>query len=177
VKDKIALLDDILDANKARLGDDYPGYRNHTDRVANICLALAPESAAELDKLAVATAYHDLGIWTAGTFDYLRPSRDLASDHLVRHGHAKWLEEIDAMILEHHKLTRYRVQPGWLVEPFRKADLVDVSLGFVRFGIARSFIRELYEAWPGEGFHRKLVLLTLAQTRAHPFKPLPMLRL
>jgi hypothetical protein len=64
-----------------------------------------------------------------------------------------------------------------LVEPFRRADLVDVSQGFVRFGLAREFVRDLFDRWPSAGFHKRLVQLTLARVRHHPLNPLPMIKL
>lgn len=53
------------------LGDDFTAYRNHTYRVANLCVALSRTNAEQLEKIAMATAFHDLGIWTDHTFDYL----------------------------------------------------------------------------------------------------------
>jgi hypothetical protein len=42
--------------------------------------------AALPDAAALAWAVHDLGIWTAGSFDYLTPSADLASMHAAEFG-------------------------------------------------------------------------------------------
>ena len=81
------------------------------------------------------------------------------------------------MIVEHHKLTPYRNNPGWLVEPFRRADLVDVSRGVLRFGLQRRFIADVYSEWPGAGFHRRLIVFALKRVRTHPTNPLPMVKL
>ena len=80
------------------------------------------------------------------------------------------------MIFWHHKLTPSRT-PHALVEPFRRADLVDVTFGKVRFGLPRTLVRELYDAFPDAGFHRKLVRLSCANLMRHPLAPLPMLKL
>lgn len=170
-----AALDDVLQTHAAALGKDFDGYRNHAYRVMNLCHALSP--SADRDKIALAAAFHDLGIWTAGTFDYIPPSAQLATTHLAAAGPSSWTAEIETTIKEHHKLSRYRPHPDWLVEPFRKADLIDVSRGVVTFGLPRRLIADLFAQWPSAGFHKRLVQLSLTRLRTHPFSPLPMVRL
>jgi hypothetical protein len=63
---EIATLDTILQGHAAALGRDFTAYRNHAYRVANFCLA--PDRAMQIEKVAIAAAFHDLGIWTAATF-------------------------------------------------------------------------------------------------------------
>jgi len=176
---QVSVLDEVLSTYSHALGDDYTGYRNHTYRVLNLCAALTTTTTRDpktVEKLAVAVAFHDLGIWSAGTFDYLEPSMKLARAHLERAGQSAWTPEVDAMILEHHKLSRYTSEPGWLVEPFRKADWIDVSMGVLTFGLPRGLIREISAAFPDAGFHARLVQLSLKRLRTHPFDPLPVLR-
>jgi len=173
---QVPVLDDVLSAYAEALGGDFTAYRNHAYRVLNLCAALTTRDPEPLEKMAVAVAFHDLGIWSAGTFDYLGPSMRLAREHLERAGKAAWTPEIDAMILEHHKLSRYTSQPEWLVEPFRKADWIDVSMGVLTFGLPRGLIREISEAFPDAGFHARLLQLSLQRLRTHPLDPLPMLR-
>jgi hypothetical protein len=79
------------------------------------------------------------------------------------------------MIREHHKLRSYKNSPGWLVELFRRADLVDVSMGIFKFGLPSAYLSQLFAEWPSAGFHRRLVQLSLARARTHPWNPLPML--
>jgi hypothetical protein len=129
-----------------------------------------------VEKVAIATAFHDLGIWTDRTFDYLEPSVAVATAYLAESGRAAWIPEIAAMIREHHKITRYKGDPGWLVEDFRRADWIDVTLGALTFGTPRSLIREAQAAWPDAGFHRLLVRLELRHLGKHPLNPLPVLR-
>ncbi len=177
----IAPLDEVLAAHLGELGGDFAAYRNHAYRVVNLCAWLAPGDAASVEKIALAAAFHDLGIWTARTFDYLGPSAELACSHLARAGkpewsNPEWSNEVSAMIHAHHKITRYRGNDTWLVEPFRRADLIDVSHGIVSFGVPRAKLRELFAAWPDAGFHAKLVKLALARAVRHPLRPLPMLK-
>jgi hypothetical protein len=174
---RISVLEDVLGAHAAALGADLTGYRNHAYRVVNLCAALSSKDPATLEKIALAAAFHDIAIWTSETFDYLKPSRALADQHLAGTSHPEWRAEIDAMIMEHHKILPYRAAHKELVEPFRKADLIDVSQGLIRFGLPRTLLHDLYAQWPGAGFHRKLIKLTLKEFRAHPFCPLPMLKI
>ena len=173
---ELRVIDDVLHAHARQLGADLPAYRNHAYRVANLCAALRPPGADGQDKIAIAAAMHDLGIWTAGTFDYLPPSIELATTHLRSCGRPEWTPEITTMIGEHHKISAYRGNPHWLVEPFRRADWVDVSRGVIRHGLPRRLLREIFSNWPDAGFHRRLAQLALERLRSHPLSPLPMMR-
>jgi 3',5'-cyclic AMP phosphodiesterase CpdA len=174
---EIATLDAILGAHSSALGSDATPYRNHAYRVANLSLARAPRGADALEKIAIAAACHDLGIWTDRTFDYLAPSVRLATAWLAGCGRSAWTPEIVEMIDCHHKITPFRGRADWLVEVFRQADWVDVTRGVLTFGTSRSFIAELYSAWPSAGFHKRLLQLELGHLRKHPFNPLPVFRL
>ena len=172
-----ALLDELVASYCDELGENYEAYGNHCRRVFNFCFALAGGDRNAEDKIAVAAAFHDLGIWTDGTFDYLAPSQRLARGFLAETGRSAWQEEIAAMIGEHHKLTPYVLNPSWLVEPFRKADLLDLSGGLVRFRLPDDFVVEVFETYPRAGFHKMLLSFARQRFRSHPFSPLPMLKL
>lgn len=177
LRTEIATLDELLHAHAATLGGDFTAYRNHTYRVVNLCAVLSTTGEPEqLQKMAIAAAFHDMGIWTDGTFDYLQPSVRVAIAHLDRAGRAEWTPEITAMILEHHKISAWRGDPHWLVEPFRRADWVDVTRGLRAFGLSRSLLREIFSTWPSAGFHKRLIQLELKRLRTHPWSPLPMVR-
>ena len=176
----IATLDALLQAHADALGDDFTAYRNHTYRVVNLCVAQwsgDSSSSTRLEKVAIAAAFHDLGIWTDGTFDYLPPSIRLAAAYLARTGNADWTTEITAMINEHHKISAYRHDPSGLVEQFRRADWIDVTHGVRRFGLPRRVLRGIFATWPDAGFHKRLLQFELARLRSHPWSPLPMVRL
>jgi hypothetical protein len=174
---EIPLLDEVLEAHAVELGGDFTAYRNHAYRVVNLCVALSPGEPAQLEKIATAAAFHDLGIWTDCTFDYLGPSAELACAHLTRAGREEWAPEVTEMIFEHHKISPYRGQRHRLVEPLRRADWVDVSKGLITFGLPRELLREVFSTWPSVGFHKRLVRLGLNRLRTHPWNPLPMVRL
>ena len=173
---EIPVVDAVLQTHAAELGDDFTGYRNHTYRVLNLCVALRSMNGEQLRRLFVAAAFHDLGIWTNRSFDYIEPSAGLACAHLAGTGKAEWQPEVSGMIQEHHRITRYRKEPASLIEPFRQADWIDVSHGIVTFGLPRKVLREIFAAWPDAGFHRRLMQLALKRLRTHPRNPLPMLK-
>ena len=89
---------------------------------------------------------------------------------------ADWIPEIEAMIVDHHKVTPSRANPQLLVESFRRADWIDVSRGLRRFGLPRTFIATVATTWPNAGFHRRLVQLTIDCFWKHPLTPLPMVK-
>ena len=174
---EIVTLDAILHRHAAVLAGDFEAYRNHAYRVANLCAAASSGSPEAIEKIAIAAAFHDLGIWTDRTFDYLEPSVRLAHDYLVAANRAGWVPEVTAAIREHHRITRYDGAHASLVEPFRRADWIDVSGGLLAFGSTRALFRAAVARWPRAGFHRLLARLELRQLRTHPLHPLPMLKL
>jgi hypothetical protein len=170
------LVDDILGAFSGPLGMDMYAYRNHVYRVLNYLLLLAPEHGGNADLLFIAAAFHDLGIWTDGNFDYLEPSKRLSRNYLAAKGLAHFGPEVEAIIDHHHKITPCRGVFSSTVEPFRQADLVDVSLGVIRFGIRPTWVCAVKAEFPNAGFHRRLVALTCRQFLRNPLHPLPMVR-
>jgi hypothetical protein len=178
IVDSDTLLDELFAESAEAIGADLVAYRNHAYRVFNLCLAMCPAEAraTERPKIAIAAHYHDVGIWTDGTFDYLAPSAARALSYLERSGRDDWSAEISQMIVEHHKVRPFRAKQGHLVEAFRRADWIDVTLGVRRFGLARSLVRELRSAFPNAGFHARLIELGGRRLRSHPLNPLPMVR-
>ena len=143
----------------------------------NFCAAFAPDDSESREKMAIAAAFHDLGIWTDKTFDYLDPSERLAHAYLALHGRIAWAHEILGMIHQHHKITPYRREPVGLIEAFRRADWVDTTRGLLAYGLPKSFLREVFSAFPDAGFRKRIRQLSLEQLRRNPLNPLPMLRL
>lgn len=121
-------------------------------------------------------SFHDLGIWTDGTFDYLEPSKRLARNYLAAKGLAHFGPEVEAIIHHHHKLSPYRGAFSSTAESFRQADLVDLSLGIIRFGISPAWVCGVKAEFPNAGFHRRLVALACLQFLRNPLRPLPMVR-
>jgi HD domain len=172
----LAIVDEVLDIHASELGHDRTAYRNHVYRVANLSVAIAGNARVDLEKIAIAAVFHDLGIWTNNTFDYIAPSVALAREYLGAQGMSDWTPEIEAMIADHHKITSSPANAHLLVEFFRRADWVDVTFGLRTFGLPRAFIAAVYGTWPDAGFHRRLVELTIDRWSKHPLSPLPMVK-
>ena len=169
-------VEEVLDLHASELGRDLIAYRNHVYRVVNLCLAIVGESPVELEKIAAAAVFHDLGIWTNHTFDYIAPSVTIAREYLGARGMTDWITEIEAMIVNHHKITPSRANPHSLVESFRRADWIDVTRGLRSFGLPRTLVVAVAATWPSAGFHRRLVELTIDRWWKHPLNPLPMVK-
>jgi L-aminopeptidase/D-esterase-like protein len=134
-------------------------------------------SDARDDALAVASAFHDIGIWTDGTWDYLPPSIARATEYIEAHLPQAPAALVADIIDNHHRLTRVRGRDeADVVEAFRSADLADVSFGILRAGLDAQLVKDLAAAFPYAGFHAGLVRAAVPWIMRHPWKPLPMLR-
>ena len=83
----LPIVEEVLDDHASALRHDFIAYRNHVYRVVNLCIAIVGDSRIELEKIAVAAVFHDLGIWTNHTFDYMLPqSRSRARTSRLKGG-------------------------------------------------------------------------------------------
>jgi hypothetical protein len=169
-------IDQLLQKWQPDLGKDYLAYRNHVYRVFNFSSGLAGATDEEKEKLAIVAAFHDVGIWLDNTFDYLEPSSKRAMSYLAQIGREEWSESVHHMIDQHHKIRPWRGSEQNLVESFRKADWLDVCLFALPSGLDRVYMAEVLRRFPRQGFHRRLVSLTLGWARKHPFNPLPIFK-
>lgn len=168
IETKIPLIDELLSA------DELVGYRNHVYRMVNFCFAQGEFDADQKEKIIIAGCFHDLGIWSADTFDYLPPSIALANEYLASSGMVEWQGEISTMIDLHHRVRK--CEDGSLIEVFRKGDLVDFSLGFFKFGLPAQYVREVKLRFPNEAFHKQLIRRACEWTLRHPLNPVPVLK-
>ena len=171
---KNATIDAILSIHKNVLAHDFKAYHNHVYRVFNFCL-LQDSNPKNVEKYAVATAFHDLAIWTHNTFDYLSPSIQLATEYLQKSNKNLDIEEIGLMIDLHHKVSVYKGEFS-TVEIFRKADWIDVSMGIMTFDLNKTELSKLKKAFPYYGFHWFLVKKTMRNLVKNPLNPLPMFK-
>lgn len=171
---EIVAAHDVVDGALERfvdaLGADFERYRNHVYRGLNYQRQLLAIDDVPPD-MALAWAVHDIGVWTSG-WDYLRPSvvhlEELAPDFGIENP-----RRATDMVELHHKL---RWCPDLWTETFRRADLVDVSRGALRSGLARTWVHDVVAAFPYQGFHGLLLHTAAGWARKHPLNPLPMLR-
>ena len=174
----IPLAEEILESHRhlAR-GDDagYDAYKAHVYRVVNFARALTPDVPDRDDNLAIAAAFHDLAAFE--TLDDLVPSIQAQDVWLQQTRRETWSDELALIVAEHHRLSGYGPARPYapLVEAVRRADLVDVSQGLIRFGIPSSYVKEVRAAFDaGVFFKRVIPLATLRAIRE--FQPPGFLR-
>ena len=168
-------IEELLDRFKPVMADDYKKYKHHVYRVFLNCLLIDNDKNNE-DKYAIAAVFHDIGIWTDHTIDYLEPSIEQLKTYLLQSGKYEWTEELSLMIYWHHKTKTYKGKFETTVESFRKADWIDVSLGTITYGIDRKKIKANRKLLPNEGFHWFLIKKIFKNFFRHPLKPLPMFK-
>lgn len=154
------LVEEILESHRARAhGDDagYDAYRAHVYRVVNFARAFVAPDGDRDDKLAIAAAFHDLAVFD--TLDYLVPSIAAQDEWLTRTGRQGWSDELALVVAQHHRLTRYAppLPHAGLVEAMRRADLIDVSQGLIRFGLPREFVREVRATFDASAFFGRVI--------------------
>ncbi|MCF2443486.1 HD domain-containing protein [Dyadobacter sp. CY345] len=169
----IKIIDDLLEPFRMVIGADFNRYRNHVYRVYLNCL-LIDNAEINQGKYAIAAVFHDIGIWTDHTIDYLNPSIVQAGIYLKKIKRVELLEEISLMIYWHHKISGYEGKNQRVVENFRKADWIDVSLGILTFGFDKKIISQNRKNLPNLGFHFFLLKKTTKNFFKHPLNPLPM---
>ncbi len=169
------IIGSILSSHSKDLGKYFEQYRNHVYRVYNFAVPYVTLER-DIEILSIAAAFHDLGIWTSDTFDYLKPSIALAKEYSMANGlDAETTVEIETIIDLHHKVTP--IEDSKIAEIFRQADLVDLTLGLIRNGRDRRDIRMVKEAFPNKGFHVYLLILFFKNFMNNPLRPLPMYKL
>ncbi len=167
---------------KAQLGIDHRAYTNHIMRVLLLCDRLhrranpaSSDPPSRRSEYLTAAAFHDLGIWTARTFDYLAPSVELARAWLIDESEGHLEPVVTEMIEQHHKI-RPAAGATSPVEIFRRADTIDLTLGLRRFGVPSHEYRNITRQYPDGGFHRRIIGLAGKRLYTNPTSPLPMVK-
>ena len=176
IEEHIQLVEDILGDWKSKIGGNYDGYRNHVYRMINFSFSFGSFNTGDREKIVIAGCFHDLGIWSDNTFDYLPPSMKRARDYLVKNSQEAWAPEIELMIAEHHKVRKYNDVTHPTIGAFRKGDLVDFSLGLVKCGLPSAYVRSVKAQFPNAGFHKGLVKTAAKWICRHPLNPVPVLK-
>ncbi len=171
--DKNAQMDYILAHYRTQIGTDFERYNGHCYRVLNYVNLFGLEKE-ELYAASVIIPFHDLGIWTHHSMDYL----DNSVREAKRFFHEKNMgvedELIDSMILDHHKMTSTKSS---LAEKLRKADLMDLSFGFIHFGRPGSQLKAIKSAFPSHGFQWDIYRKVTGYAVRHLGNPFPMMKI
>jgi HD domain len=144
----------------------------HCVRLFLIAERMAADRDIELDRELVlcASFIHDLGIYPeVSTGDvYLADSRRLGERTLAPFG---WDAERMAKCLdaiEQHHARHSRWDWGAEVELVRRADLVEVTAGQLRFGVERDWIRRLFRELPRKRFYLFIALALVGEALTRP---------
>lgn len=172
-----AVLEELFDGWETALGQHAVPYRNHAYRVFNLAAQISHAEGDDLERLAVAAAFHDVGIWLDETFDYLGPSAYRADVYLRSIGHAAWIADVRAMIEQHHKVFPWLGRSELFVDAFRRADWLDVTFFVLPSSLPRRYFKALLEAFPRAGFHGRIAKIAASWIRHNPTRPLPMFKL
>lgn len=168
-----AIIEDLMHGFEPTIGTDFEKYRNHVYRVFLNCI-LQDDNPENAGKYAIAAVFHDIGIWTDHTIDYLSPSIVQLRKYLAATGKDDLGDEIACMIYWHHKISRYHGKFEHVTEVFRRADWADVTFGVVGFGLDSRALSHFRKMLPNKGFHVFLVKKLLLNFLKKPLKPLPM---
>lgn len=139
----------------------------HGRRVALIAGELARRSGREIDRelLACAGLLHDMALYPGASRGgvYTADGAAFARELLGGKGfEGARLELLERAIDRHHDL-RPQWTAGLEVELVRRADLVDVSAGLIRFGLPRAWLRTLGHELPRDGMYREIARMVRRQ--------------
>ena len=151
---------DALDRLRSATGVRNGPMERHCLRCRRIAAELARMHGWVIDGevLTVAAILHDIGLYAAVSTGgvYTREGADLARAMLPRYGWTEARIERCAEAIDRHHELRSQLARGPEVEALRRADLVDVSGGLIRFGVNRTWLRRLGGEVPRRGFAREL---------------------
>jgi predicted hydrolase (HD superfamily) len=121
-------------------------------------LATARETKVDREVLLIAGLLHDVGLYDAASHGgvYVREGAEFTAELLREQGWAEDRISLCFDAIERHHELRTQWDRGTEVELIRRADLVDVSNGLVRFGLSREWIRDLFNSISREGTYRTI---------------------
>ena len=144
----------------------------HGLRVFLIASKLAERRGADVDRevLLVAGLLHDLGLYDSVSRGgvYVSDGAEFAADLVAPHGWSAGRTTLCANAIERHHELRPQWGAGDEVELVRRADLVDVSAGLVRFGLPGTWLRDLSAAVSRDGTYSEIARLVGHTLRVRP---------
>ena len=105
--------------------------------------------------------------------DYLNPSIELATNYITTSDIQIEENLIKEFIGDHHRLSSNKLG---LAEKMRKADFMDLSLGFIKFGQSKTEIKKIKKQFPTHGFQWMVFRKVFSYAITHPWKPFPMMK-
>ena len=161
-----------LAALRTLTGERDGPMERHGLRVFFVADALAARRGSRVDRelLLCAGLLHDAGLLPgAATTDvYVRDARRYAEGVLAPFAWpAERLTLLGEAIERHHEL-RAQWRRGAEVELLRRADLLEVSGGLVRFGLSGGWVRGLFAQVPRRGMYPEIGRLLVRALRERP---------
>jgi hypothetical protein len=151
---------DALSALREAAGESGGAMERHCVRDFLIADRLAGAREIEVDRelLLVAALLHDIGIYDSVTHGgvYVTEGAELSAELTRRHGWNEERVQLCSDAVERHHELRSQWDRGAEVEVMRRADLIDVSGGLVRFGLSREWLRDLSRSVPRDGLYGEL---------------------
>jgi hypothetical protein len=130
----------------------------------------------EREKVLIAAVFHDIGLWSAHTLDYLESSSEETRRFLKISKRTAWANEIVAMIEWRHKILPVTQAVSPRVEVFRRADTINLRFGIRRFGLRWRDVQAARRKFPDAGFHAFLAKKGLRWIVTSPGRAIPIFR-
>lgn len=162
----------ILKNYKEYLKDDFEAYVNHCTRVYIYSKTLLLEKSNY--KLLVCAAFHDLDIWVNNDMNYLGRSASMAIEFAKNNKLQFLSDELKYIIENHHRVNR--INDHIEAEAFRKADLIDLTNGYIKFNLPKSIIQDTEHQYPRLNFSRIILKKAINYACKNPKKPFPILK-
>jgi hypothetical protein len=107
--------------------------------------------------------FHDIGLWTNNSLAFVNPSCDLAKKVLTEAKLGpRQLNLAHEIIYWNHKITPFNgtnhIKNNAIVEAARKADWVDITMGFVSYGMPKEHIQNVTKVIPYNKFQEIILL-------------------
>jgi HD domain len=133
-------------------------------------LATARDLEVDRELLLIAGLIHDIGIYDAFSSGgvYVHDGAEFATEMLQGRGWEEARIRLCADAIERHHELRSQWERGAEVELIRRADLIEVLAGRVRFGLSREWLEDLFRSVPRTGFYRELGRLIRHTLRKRP---------
>ncbi|WP_117233969.1 phosphohydrolase [Vibrio maerlii] len=152
-------IDTLLEPYREIIGVDFAGYKNHVYRTVTYAMNFL-DNDPDLEQIVeTAFAYHDIGLWTDKELAYLEPSEAVALADNEKYQWGLDPEELTGAIHWHHKISPYKGNHEKVINACRKADWIDASMGSIRKGVDKKWIKEVEATFPNNGFHKTLMRL------------------
>lgn len=103
--------------------------------------------------LLIAGLLHDIGLYDEASHGgvYVREGAEFTAELLRVHGWDEQRIRLCFDAIERHHEVRSQWDRGPEVELIRRADLIDLSSGLVRFDLSRRWLRDLFRSVPRNG--------------------------